>query len=132
MLQHDVIPSGIAYITLTYKCKKCHNEHWVSHTEAQTPGFRFVCAYCKAVNIIAHVRVKCLVSKVKQGVVNKPRKNVNKNVDSKAQKIICGYGYTKKDAIHLINKAKRHLQNTNQPDTQENIIKSAFSLIENC
>jgi hypothetical protein len=134
MVISNALPKGIARITLIYRCGKCDSEYWVSHIEAQTPGFMFVCGSCRTPNHLEHVKVKCVVSKpgqisYTQPVKKKCKKSVKKsnNTFTSVQKIICGYGYTKKDAVTLITQATDYLRDTNQSLTKENLLKCAFS-----
>ena len=118
-------PNRVVSLMLSYQCKKCKNEHWVNHNEARTPGFLFVCPCCGITNKIEPITISCVMrslSHLKPIVkpTNKP------TLDNQVIRIVQTYGYTKKEAVGLVNKTKDILHKRNTPITKENLLKGCF------
>ena len=124
---------------LGYDCHGCGNERWLSHVEARTPGFVFVCPVCNVVNKITPITISCIINLVNitssPSTTNistsiPPKKIQTKEICEKVVKIIQTYGYTKKEGRRLVNAAYANLIQNNKPITHEVLLKHSFALVD--
>jgi Holliday junction resolvasome RuvABC DNA-binding subunit len=97
-------------ISLIYKCPNCRIEHWLSIKEAATKNFKVVCD-CDTiftVKLVKSITVNYVESEPKKEIIAQPVEKViqRPNVDfvENCAKILVGYGFTKNEAVSLVNK----------------------------
>lgn len=123
-----------------YRCTKCASDHWISLNEAKTKNFKIVC-FCSRIikpKRISSIKIKYSddttaikleqlvespIESIKtEKILDSETKTIDQFVLEKCTKTLVNYGFTKDEAIDLVNKA----YNSNPSDDCGQLIKNAL------
>lgn len=115
-------PSDMS-INLAYRCPKCSTQHWTSSQSAKIKRFIIVCD-CECVfkpKLIKNISIEYNIKKQN----NRKNHRIPETTLNQSVSILTGYGYTKEEAIDLINS----VYDKDQPTTVATLIKLALKNI---
>lgn len=90
-------------VNLRYRCSQCSQDHWLSWRQASTINFKVVCDCGEVFKVkrVSEFRIKYIQK------ISKPSTEIHKKISDdlleKATKLLIGYGFTKLEALDLVN-----------------------------
>jgi hypothetical protein len=115
-------------INLKYRCSQCNQDHWLSWRQAATINFKVVCD-CGEVFKVKRV-TDFKINYLKKVLAIEPPKEhhkISNDLLEKATKLLIGYGFTKIEAIELVNKSYEE----NRVDDYVILVKQTLESIRN-